>query len=246
MFSIFKKKTVTAMVDLSAIGTDMHSHLLPGIDDGAPDIATSLQLIKGLQELGFSKLITTPHIFWDLYKNDAGIIRQKLGELQGSMPQDAPPIAAAAAEYYIDEHFISLLDKNIPLLTLKDNWVLVELSFASAPFDLKNILFDMQIKGYQPVLAHPERYTYLLGEKTVYDELKAIGVLFQLNLLSLTQYYNKPTQDLARYLLKKNYIDLLGTDLHNDRHLQTIRSSPIIMDAVKALSDSGKLLNPSL
>ncbi|WEK36520.1 MAG: histidinol phosphatase [Candidatus Pseudobacter hemicellulosilyticus] len=246
MFSIFKKKTTGETVDLSAIGTDMHSHLLPAIDDGSPDIESSRTLIKGLEELGFRQLITTPHIFWDLYKNDAVIIQQQLQTVQAALAGTNSPPLRAAAEYYIDEHFISLLEKNVPLLTIRDNWVLVEFSFASLPIDVNRILFQLQIKGYQPVLAHPERYTYLLEEKGLYDELKSMGILFQLNLLSLTNYYSKPVQELARYLLKKEYINLLGTDLHNERHLQAIRTSPIIMNTVKALADSGKLLNPSL
>lgn len=245
MLSIFKKKK-TGTVDLSAIGTDIHSHLLPGIDDGSPDPATSLELIAGMQELGFKQLITTPHIFWDMYKNDPASIRNAYEKLQGSSTENNSIPLRTAAEYYLDEHVDALLQQNTPLLTIKDNWVLVEWSFVTIPFDLKNKLFELQIKGYQPVIAHPERYEYLLQQKYLYDELKNTGCLFQLNILSLSGYYGKGPYELSHYLLKKKYIDLLGTDLHHARHLHALQSAHAIMDPVKSLLDSGKLLNPSI
>lgn len=246
MLSIFKKKQ-TGAVDLSAIGTDMHSHLLPGIDDGSPDVVTSLSLIKGMQELGFNNLITTPHIYWEIHKNSPATISAAEQTLQPVLQTELPTIPLkAAAEYFLDDHFDSLLSTNTPLLTIKSNWVLVEFSFVSAPMDLKEKLFELQIKGYQPVLAHPERYSYLIPKKQVFDTLKDAGCLFQLNLLSLTGYYGKPALELAQYLLKKKYVDLVGTDLHHVRHLQALQSASSLMDPVKALLDSGRLQNPSL
>jgi len=246
MFSIFKKKS-SVSVDLSALGTDMHSHLLPGIDDGSPDDATSLTLIKGLQHLGYRQFITTPHIMWDVHKNNAMSITNAHGQLQRSLEQEglAVPVRAAA-EYYLDDHFDDLLRKDVPLLTVKDNLVLVEFSFITTPRNIKETLFELQIKGYKPILAHPERYNYLVSQKNWYDELKEAGCFFQLNLLSLTGYYGKIPNELAHYLIKKKYIDLLGTDLHHDRHLDALRSSSSLMDGVKSLLDSGKILNGSL
>ncbi len=243
MFSIFRKKVVEA-VDLSALNADMHSHVLPGIDDGAADTDSSLQLVKGLQELGFKKLITTPHIMGDLYKNDQhsiGAAYKKLSELK----ELALPVHTAA-EYLMDEHFEELLQHDVPLLTLKDNWVLVEFSFVNAPLNAKEKLFNLQIKGYQPVLAHPERYLYFGSDKSWYDELKAAGCYFQLNLLSLCGYYGKASVELADYLIKKQYVDLLGTDMHHTRHLDALRSSTSLMKPVKFLLDSGRILNPTL
>jgi protein-tyrosine phosphatase len=246
MFSIFKKKR-TNSVDLSALGTDMHSHLLPGIDDGSPDDATSLTLVKGLQQLGYRQFITTPHIMWDVHKNDVSSITKAHGQLQQALQGDGVTIPIrAAAEYYLDEHFDRLLSKDIPLLTVKDNWVLVEFSFVTTPMNVKEKLFELQIKGYKPILAHPERYNYLVSQKKWYDELKEAGCYFQLNLLSLTGYYGKIPNELAQYLVKKKYIDLLGTDLHHERHLDALRSSSSLMDGVKSLLDSGNILNASL
>jgi protein-tyrosine phosphatase len=246
MFSIFRKKN-SSSVDLSALGTDMHSHLLPGIDDGSPDGTTSLELIKGLQQLGYQQFVTTPHIMWGVHQNDTDSIGNAHGQLQQALQGERMGVPVrAAAEYFLDDHFDELLSKNVPLLTIKDNWVLVEFSFITTPMNVKETLFEMQIKGYKPILAHPERYNYLASRKQWYDELKEAGCYFQLNLLSLTSYYGKIPQELAQYLIKKKYIDLLGTDLHHQRHLEALRSSSSLMDSVKSLLDSGRILNSSL
>lgn len=245
MFSIFKKSAKST--DLSGLGVDMHSHLVPGIDDGSQDIETSLELIRGLEELGYKKLITTPHIFWDLFKNNVNTIAPPFQRLQRALKEhDIRMPMQFGAEYFLDDHVDELLEQADPMLTIKDKLLLVEFSFVSAPLDLKEKLFALQIAGYTPIIAHPERYIYLLKEKNVYDELKEAGYLFQINLLSLAGYYGKPPQELAQYLVKKKYVDLLGTDMHHTRHLQVLQSSPQLTDIVKSLLDTGKILNPSL
>lgn len=246
MFSIFKKRKAEK-TDFSALRTDMHSHLLPGIDDGATDVHNSIELMKGLQDLGFEKFITTPHIFRDMYKNNAITINAAHQKLLGEMnDQQITTPLSAAAEYYLDDYFDSLLELKTPLLTIKDKMVLVEFSFIAPSANFKDQLFQVQINGYQPVLAHPERYSYLMNNKKIFADLKDIGCFFQLNLLSLTGYYGKPAAELAQYLTKMNYIDFLGTDLHHLRHLEALRTSPLIMSAVSELLDSGKILNPRL
>jgi len=243
MFSIFKKKYPAGSLDLSGLQTDMHSHLLPGIDDGSPDVETSVILKKGLEEAGYKQFIATPHIMWDLYKNTGSSIGAALQLLQQSGHHTN---IRAAAEYFMDDYFDTLVAGDQPLLAIQGKMVLVEFSFVSAPMDLKEKLFALQIKGYQPILAHPERYEYLSAKKPLFDELKSMGCFFQLNLLSLTGYYGKIPGELANYLISKNYIDFAGTDLHHLRHLHAIRQSRHIMPAVQRLLDNGKLQNSSL
>ena len=223
----FGKKKATQSVDLSWLGADMHSHLIPGIDDGSPDMATSLVLIKGLQKLGYRKLITTPHILGEVYPNTTEIITDGLGRLRKAVEEEGIAIELqAAAEYFIDEYFEDLLKKKVPLLPISKNMVLVEFSMITAPMDLQEVLFEMQLQGYQPVIAHPERYIYLSARKHFFDELKEAGALFQVNLLSLTGYYGKSVQELSEYLVKKNYYSLAGTDLHGERHLAALQKLP--------------------
>lgn len=187
MFKLFSKsKPATGKVDLSVLKVDMHSHLLPGIDDGSPDITTSINLIKGMMELGYTKLVTTPHIMWDMYKNTSEIILQKLEVVREAVKTAGLNVEInAAAEYFLDDYVGELIKRNTPLLTISGNMVLVEFSMAYPSHGLKDILFDMQMQNYQPVIAHPERYIYLDQNKEFYEELKDIGCLFQLNLLSL-------------------------------------------------------------
>jgi len=244
MFSIFRKKYPSSAVDFSGVKTDMHSHLLPGIDDGAPDTQVSEELKKGLEDLGYSRFIATPHIMWDMYKNTAATIGTALKNLQAN--SDRHNNIRPAAEYFMDDYFNALLDEDKPLLTITGKKVLVEFSFIAPPFDLKDQLFKMQIKGYEPILAHPERYNYFAGNRKLYDEFKSMGCLFQLNLLSLTGYYGKMPRELATWLVSKNYIDLVGTDMHHGQHLEALRRGNNIMNTLLPLLESGRLQNPGI
>jgi protein-tyrosine phosphatase len=241
----FRKKENTS-IDLSWLQTDMHSHLIPGIDDGSPDLQTSIELIKGFASLGYSKIITTPHILWDVYPNTRELILNKYAELINAVLEAEIDIQIeVAAEYFIDEHLNSLLKNKTPLLTLSGNMVLVEFSMLSAPFDLQEVLFEMQLQNYQPVIAHPERYSYLNRKKEVFDELRNSGCLFQLNLLSLQGYYGSSVQELAEYLLKKGYYDFAGSDLHHERHmagLQKLKTATWMRKLMESSSIKNHLL----
>jgi tyrosine-protein phosphatase YwqE len=151
----------------------------------------------------------------------------------------------AAAEYFIDEYFEAQLHNKAPLLTISGNKVLVEFSMVTAPMDLQQVLFEMQIQAYQPVIAHPERYSYLLNRKELFDELREAGCLFQANLLSFTGYYGKPVLELAEYLAKKGYYDLAGTDLHHERHLSMLQKLSSSATFAR-LQESGIFQNPGL
>jgi protein-tyrosine phosphatase len=219
----WKKTPETTAVDLGWLGADMHSHLLPGIDDGSPDVATSIQLIEGLMALGYKKFIATPHVLWDLYPNTPDTITKALGDLRAGLTERGLDVEiGAAAEYYIDDHFQQELKNKAPLLPIKDNLVLVEFSMLTAPLELQEVLFEMQLQNYQPIIAHPERYIYLQQKKSFYDDLRDAGCLFQLNLLALTGYYGREVKGLAEYLLKKGFYSYAGTDLHGQKHLSQL------------------------
>jgi len=240
---LFFKKKNTKTLDLSWLHTDMHSHLVPAIDDGSPDVDTSLQLIKGLAELGYKKIITTPHILWEIYPNTPEKIGNGLQQVQQAAGKEGIDVQLhAAAEYFIDEHFQSQLQNKQPLLTISGNMVLVEISMMNAPLDLMETLFEMQMQNYQPVIAHPERYVYLSRNKEFFENLKNAGYLFQLNLLSLTGHYGTAVKELAEYLIKQDYYDLAGTDLHHARHLDSLQKLAGL-SSLEKLKDSGLLKN---
>lgn len=247
MLSWFKKKkSLPEVKDLGFLKCDMHSHLVPGIDDGSPDIETSIQLIEGLIALGYEKIITTPHLMLDLYPNNRSTIMGGYDKLMAALQKKGIKIPVrAAAEYFLDDHFDSLLEKNEPLLTIKDNIVLVEFSFASAPLDYKQKIFNIQMKGYKPILAHPERYTYFHKKPDIYEELRNAGCLLQVNLLSLSGYYGKGVAMAAEGLFKTRQIDLLGTDMHHQRHLENLGSNTVLQKAYE-ISQTLPLLNSSL
>jgi protein-tyrosine phosphatase len=246
MFGLFKKKSQEP-TDFSGLKADMHNHLIPGIDDGSTDLESSIVMIRAMYDLGYRKFVATPHVQWEMFKNTheiiengARLVRERLAKT------DMQVEFRGSAEYFLDEHVDELLEKNIPLLTIYKNMVLVEFSFIRQPMDLKDKLFQLQIKGYQPIIAHPERYLYFGAHKYVYDELHDMDCIFQLNLLSLCGYYGKKQEELALYLIKKKYVSLLGSDCHNLRHINILRASSSISNIVNRLLDAGLLLNPSL
>ncbi|QIL39224.1 histidinol phosphatase [Pedobacter sp. HDW13] len=217
MFSFFSKKN--KVTDISWLGVDMHSHILPGIDDGSPDVSTSVRFVKSLSELGFEKLIATPHILKELYPNTPESIAKAKVDLQNAL--DIANISTkleAGAEYMIDQDFT--LDQ--VLCPLDQKHLLIEMSYLSESPGVSQTIFDVEIKGYHPVLAHPERYIFYFKDKSRLKRFKEKGCLLQLNLLSILGYYGKDVKQLAESLLKEKMYDLAGTDLHHDKHLHTL------------------------
>ncbi|MBU6157451.1 MAG: histidinol phosphatase [Bacteroidetes bacterium] len=248
MFGLFRKKNSVKdwRGGFSNLSTDMHSHLLPGIDDGSPDLETSLFLIKGLMELGYTKLITTPHIYPDVYPNTRDTILKAYDLLiQEIEKEKLPVIVHPAAEYFIDEMFSERIKNKEPFLTIEGNKVLVEISFVGPPSDLSYVLFDMVTGGYQPVLAHPERYAYYHNQPEIYHTFKDKGCLLQVNMLSLLGYYGKEIRETALYLVKNGLVDLVGTDLHHARHLSALQTTESVNEIQSILKDC-QLINSSL
>jgi tyrosine-protein phosphatase YwqE len=242
----FSRRKSLSETDLSWLVTDFHSHLLPGIDDGSPDVETSLLLIKGLQSLGYKKLITTPHVLWEMYPNTTDTIESALNKILPVLQKQNPEIELkAAAEYYIDDHFQTELKSKTRLLPISGRKILVEFSMLIPPIELKDVLFELQIQNYEPILAHPERYVYLEKQKVYFDILKDFGCFFQLNLLSLTGHYGPVVQSLAEFLIKKNYYDFIGSDVHHERHIEALKKmgTPAML---KKLKESGKIKNQLL
>ena len=239
-------KKESGAFDYGLLKTDMHSHLLPGIDDGSPDLATSVEMINGLVNLGFKKLITTPHVMQDMYPNKRDDILRRYEILKKHLETERIDVElGVAAEYFLDDNLKKLLADKEPLLTFGDNLVLVEFSMASEQYNFKELLFELQMQSYQPVIAHPERYIYQEKNKDFFEELKSAGYLFQLNIMSLAGVYGKTVNELARYFIKHEYYDIAGTDLHNTHHFSQLQNSSIA-HGLKEMLDAGKLMNPQL
>jgi len=238
-----KKEEELAPLDFSVLKTDIHSHFIPGIDDGSPDMETSISLIKKMQELGYSKVITTPHVMSDFYQNSSETILKSLADVRLELKlQNINMEIDAAAEYYIDFEFEQKIGKE-KFLTFGDNYILVELSFMQAPKNLFDAIFKLQLEDYKVVLAHPERYRYYNQED--YDNLISRGVLLQINLLSLIEYYSTPIQKKTEQLIANNQVSFIGTDCHNMMHSELYEKCQTTK-AWHDLVNSGKLLNATL
>lgn len=243
--NIFGKGKLSEPVDLSILVTDLHSHLIPGIDDGVKTYEESIQVIKALCALGYRKIITTPHIMSDFYKNTPEIIKNGLYMLREEINKQGIDVEIdAAAEYYIDDLFIEKLKKK-ELLTFSGNHILVELPFFSEPQNFHSVIFELTVEGYKPVLAHVERYTYWYNDFENYEKLKDREVLLQMNLTSLYEDANSHLRKIAEKLIEKNMIDLVGGDVHNMQHIEKIKKV-LYNPSLKKLVDSGRLMNNKL
>jgi protein-tyrosine phosphatase len=207
---------------LPPLATDVHSHLLPGIDDGVKTLEESAAAICKLQALGFTKFITSPHVH-ELYRNSTETIQQKVKEVQAYLSaQHNSASISTIAEYNLDEWLLQKVDERMPLLTFSQNHLLFETNFFSEPLVLNDFIFKITSQGYKPVLAHPERYLYLANNKARIEDLLARGVLFQLNTLSLSGVYGPVVEKLARFLIDQKYVHMIGSDCHSLLHAEML------------------------
>jgi protein-tyrosine phosphatase len=242
--SLFGPKKRNRPYDLSALGVDMHSHLIPGIDDGAPTMDHSIAMLNKFAQLGYRKVITTPHILGEVHPNTPEIILNGLAEVQKELKALNIPIEIeAAAEYYCDESLLpNIKAKNI--LSFGQNYVLMEFGMLSPSQYEGQALFDLQVAGYVPILAHFERYPYYHGNFEKVEDLRARNIKIQVNLGSLTGHYGPGVKKMAEELIKKGLVDFLGSDCHRMEHLLMIEKhlDAPIYNAIEKL----RLLNPSL
>ncbi|MBS1643006.1 MAG: histidinol phosphatase [Bacteroidetes bacterium] len=243
MFFFSKKNILT---DLSFLGADMHNHLLPNLDDGLQTENETIQFIEKFKTLGYKKIICTPHILSGVHSNNTTTILPALNRIKTLVKEKNINVEIeAAAEYMIDHELEALIDKNQPLLTFGNNYILIEMSYMAASPYLEQVIFNLKMKGLQPVLAHPERYSYYHSNFNKIIDIKDRGCLLQLNLLSLTEYYGNDVKKIAKKLIEEDLIDFIGTDIHHNNHLNT--ATQFAKDSkMYALLKSKSFLNETL
>jgi len=220
-FWIFKKKS--KRVSQYTLDIDIHSHILPGIDDGSGSLEESLAMLKSFKEAGYKKLIATPHIMVDVYRNTPAIVNERLELLTDVAKKNGVDIELeAAAEYYLDDGFLEHLNSG-NLLTFGDDYLLFETSYMDRPINLEDMIFEIQAMGYKPVFAHPERYRYINNLDKEYKKLKNLGLYFQVNLNSLIGGYGKTAKQKAEFLVKNGMVSFLGSDAHGLKHIEGIK-----------------------
>ncbi|UIR55970.1 protein tyrosine phosphatase [Sphingobacterium sp. SRCM116780] len=247
--NIFKGKPkdskLRVLGKLAFLEVDMHNHILPGIDDGSQSIEQSIDLLKGLNRMGFDKFICTPHIMDGMYPNNRQIIQQTKEKLQKELNErtDATTLFAAA-EHMIDDNLERLVQNN-ELCVMPGGYVLIEMSYLQESKALFQTILDIQNLGYQPILAHPERYNYYHYNFNVYKQIKDAGCLLQLNLLSISRYYGVEVKSAALTMIKSGMYDFVGTDLHHERHL-TALENVVAKYPIRELLQTCPILNPTL
>ena len=243
MFSFLKRKRTPEKGP--QLKVDIHSHLIPGIDDGSQSMEESLSLLRGLEVLGYEKIITTPHIMSDAYRNTPSIIKAGLKELQKAAKQEGIAIEIfAAAEYYLDDGFSRLLEAG-DMMTIKDKYLLFETSYISKPLGTEEMIFEITSAGFTPIMAHPERYRYIKDPGKEYSRFKDLGVRFQVNINSFGGHYGKSAKNLATFLSKNGMIDYLGSDVHHQKHVSTL-GNIFSSDIYKEIYHNNKILNDEL
>jgi tyrosine-protein phosphatase YwqE len=240
----------TQFASFASLKSDMHSHVIPGIDDGASSLDDSLDMLRAMSELGFQKVITTPHVMRDGFPNTPEGIKAGLERVRREAQEHAISIELeAAAEYYLDEAFLTSIESGLLFFGGQPKFVLFETSYVSKPMSLNNAVFKMQTHGYTPVLAHPERYQYWWGKSDALEEMEELrnrGVKFQVNISSFAGRHGKASQVLAKQLVKSGMVDFLGTDMHKARQAETMKEALKGSKDLRALLDSGNLLNQHL
>ncbi|MEM7485800.1 MAG: CpsB/CapC family capsule biosynthesis tyrosine phosphatase [Bacteroidota bacterium] len=204
---------------------DMHNHILPGIDDGAKTVEESVDLIKGLSEFGITNFICTPHIMHHYYPNTPETIKNSFKILQKELPKHDLEKTSIdiAAEHMIDDNFENILEKDC-IMRLRKDYLLVEMSYLQPPINFENSIEKIKSKGIHPVLAHPERYVYLHKKMGTYSNYKKSNIHFQLNMLSLGNYYGQGTKKMALKLLDEGFFNFISSDVHHNKHLEYLKT----------------------
>lgn len=215
----FSKKTKV----VNPLKWDMHNHILFGIDDGSKTIENSLIMARKFVDLGYTKIIATPHVMANYYENTPEIINEKKELLNTALKTNGIPLQIEfAAEYYIDEYFLERVKNREALMTFNNEYILVETSFLNKPIFFTELIFELRTQGYTPIFAHPERYVYLQNNFEGVEKILETGIKFQINLLSLVGYYSPTAKKLAQWLIQNGHYSFLGTDAHSINHLELV------------------------
>lgn len=204
--------------------TDMHCHLVPGVDDGSPNIETSISLLEQMIDMGFKRIFISPHVTQDTFENTPETLDEPMAQLQAEAQQRGLPVELHRhAEYRIDDFFLQQ-KKNDRLTVLPGNYILLENPFSQEPYQLESMLFDVKMSGFIPIMAHPERYKYYsVTNPERYNRLHDFGVLFQLNMLSLAGRYGRVERNTALELLECGMVEFIGTDIHGQSHTKLLK-----------------------
>ncbi|MBR1882316.1 MAG: hypothetical protein IJ808_04770 [Muribaculaceae bacterium] len=220
MFNLFRHKKNEAKLFYH---TDVHCHILPGVDHGAQSLEDSLEMLRAEKEMGIERVILTSHVTASTFENTPETLLPAFELLKKAVAEtDLDMELHVSAEYRIDEFWQEQYQAG-NLIAMPGNYLLMENSFQQELLGLDETLFDLKCKGYNIMLAHPERYAYYAHRKQRLEQLHGMGIKFQINILSLAGYYGPQARETALWLVKNNQVDLLGSDMHNMEHAHVIK-----------------------
>lgn len=236
----FTKKIALRSLPLTC---DIHTHILPGVDDGFRTVEDSVELLEQFARNGVSQVIFTPHVDQGMFpENTRSFLQERFSAFKKTLPPHLNIDLHLAAEYMCDEF---LGNANEPLLCMGDSSVLIEMSYYFISPYIKEVIFAFVNAGYKPILAHPERYVYLARDLEVFDHFIEMGCKLQLNLLSLSGAYGPESLIILKHLLRNDMYRFTGTDVHSLRQYRLIRE--IEVDSaqatkIEALMHNNKML----
>ncbi|NLH49822.1 MAG: hypothetical protein GX444_14670 [Myxococcales bacterium] len=197
---------------------DMHTHLLPGFDDGAKEAAESLEILFQARQAGFDGIAVTPHVMVGVYEPTRAAVDEAIRLLLERTRLEMPGLVLhPGAEYYLDDHFYQRLEAGRIDPLAGGTHVLVELPLLKLPPLTKEFAFRIRIKGFVPILAHPERYADVGREPRLAEMLTHAGYRLQINLGSLTGMYGRKARKAAEWMLKHELVDFVGSDAHTPK-----------------------------
>lgn len=248
-----RRKKQPQRVDPFSIGerlqVDVHSHLVPGVDDGAKDLKSSLALVDQLVALGYRGAVLTPHIYAGLYPNSLATLREPFASLQDAVKERHPEFQLhLAAEYFTDEHFMECIQRDdVLFFPVGDaRAVLFEMGFQEAAPNVHEVVFELQLNGYQPVLAHVERYPYLVADARELAKFEDRGVWLTVNAASLTGAYGPEVATFAADLVTSGRARMLCSDAHGERHLNALAALQTHAGVHGALEAGHLALQPAI
>ncbi len=233
MFGFFKKKSIQPT--FAPLVTDMHSHLLPQVDDGSKSLEESLEVLEAMKKVGFDEVRLTPHYQYPRFPNTEEDILERYKNFcaevdRYSQDKKLPQLKGISGEYRIDDGFAERAQEGKMLTThfadpkqgSKKGLLLLELSLHQQVMGMDQVIFDRQMEGYDIILAHPERYPYYDGHSQKLEQLKEQGVYFQVNILSLDGFYGEAAKKKAFDFLNNGWVEFLGTDMHNVMYAEAL------------------------
>lgn len=243
MFGLFKSRRLPELF----WHTDVHSHVCPGIDDGAASPAEGAELVRGMAALGFRRMIATPHVTDETFPNTPRTIAGSFARLRHACREAGVEMElACSAEYRIDDLLHSMLRQGTAR-PMPGGYLLVENSWLQEPFALDEFLFDLRGgHGLKPVMAHPERYVYYQRHRERLEALHEAHICLQVNLLSLAGHYGHAAKSTAEWMLARDMVSFVGSDLHRMGHLEAIRKYLRSRDYRKLEAKADLILNDSL